>query len=41
MFSAIPGGASPFFCGLYDSTRLKGITGDKITDLFDLKVIIL
>jgi hypothetical protein len=36
MFLEIPGGASPFFCGLDDSARLKGIPDDKITDLFGL-----
>jgi hypothetical protein len=36
MFSEIPGGMSPFFSGLDDSARLKGITDDKMTDLFGL-----
>jgi hypothetical protein len=36
MFLEIPGGTSPFFCGLDDSARLKGIADDKMTDLFGL-----
>jgi len=36
MFLEIPGGTSPFFCGLDDSARLEGIPDDKVTDLFDL-----
>jgi hypothetical protein len=36
MFLEIPGGTSPFFCGLDDSARLKGIPDDKMTDLFSL-----
>ena len=37
MLLEIPGGTSPFFCGLDDSARLKGITDDKMTDLSRLQ----
>jgi hypothetical protein len=36
MFLEIPGGTSPFFCGLDDSAGLEGITDDEMTDLFCL-----
>jgi hypothetical protein len=35
-FLEIPGGTSPFFCGLDNSARPKGIPDDKVADFFGL-----
>jgi hypothetical protein len=35
-FLEIPGGTSPFFRGLDNSARLKGVPDDKMADLLGL-----